>query len=99
MGRARPSSGTRSSERQSAKPRTDYQTPQRMGAAQQGRKSLVQSERRMTATGSKRLSGRGSAVRRGWACVVRLSVGLGCYKGFLSCGNDVISVEVDDDQS
>ena len=54
----RASSGARSSDRLSVKPRTDYQTPQRVHQVNQGRKSLVQG----AGTANKRLSGRGSQV-------------------------------------
>ena len=54
----RASSGARSSERLGAKPRMDYQTPQRVHQVSQGRKSLVQG----AGTANKRLSGRGSQV-------------------------------------
>ena len=52
----RTSSGTRSSDRQTVRPRVDYQTPQRN--PQSGRKSLAPG----ASTAGKRLSGRGSQV-------------------------------------
>jgi hypothetical protein len=54
-GGKRAGSSARSSERAASKPRTDYQTPQRV--AQSGRKSLMAGS-----TAGKRLSGRGSQV-------------------------------------